>query len=386
MKKIEGFSLVELMVGMLIGLIGTVVIFQVFAIAEGQKRTTTSGGDAAQSAAFALFSIERELRISGLGFNNAGLMGCTLRIYDDDLPDPKSRLQSLAPGAGTAGTGNVPDTFSVSYSSNALVSPPLRLSNSVTGNGTILVADGRGFTQPGDVMVLADLEAGEVRKISGVPKHCVMFQVSSLPAGNQELAHAPAGTSYTAPGNVTRPVRYNHPTDGLNNGLPSLTFPPADNNDNGGFIYKLGDSVVSATYYIDNNRLMRRDDLGDTAKPFEIADGIVQMKVMYGIDANDNNQIATSEWTNLAPTTTATMKQLRAVKVALVARSALKEKANPGSGVCETTAAYPQWYGASSSGADIALDVSADPDWKCYRYKVLQTVVAIRNRAWVPYR
>ena len=48
----RGFTLVELMVGVLIGLIGTVVIFQVFAVSEGQKRTTTGGSDAQQNGVF----------------------------------------------------------------------------------------------------------------------------------------------------------------------------------------------------------------------------------------------------------------------------------------------------------------------------------------------
>lgn len=43
-----GFSLVELMVAVVIGLIGTLVMFQVFAVSEGQKRTTASGGDGQQ--------------------------------------------------------------------------------------------------------------------------------------------------------------------------------------------------------------------------------------------------------------------------------------------------------------------------------------------------
>ena len=388
MNNTRGFSLVEVLVGMLIGLIGTMVIFQVFAVAEGQKRTTTSGGDAAQSAAFALFTLERDLRISGLGFNNSGLMGCTLRVYDDDLPAPKSRLQSLSPGGGTAGAGVVPDTLSVAYSSNAMISPPMQVAGAGVSGTQPLFVDDRGYTQVGDVMVIADVENGDVKVVAGVPKHCVMFRVTSLPAGTNELGHAPVPGSYIDAGGTSRTIRYNHPSVGLNNdtSLPSLTFLPPDIAHNGGYVYKLGDTVVSATYYVYNNRLMRRDNLGNSTTPMEIADGIVQMKVMYGLDADNNHQIATSEWTSVAPTTTAGMKQLLAVKVALVARSALKEKADPISGVCATTTVYPQWYGASSSGGDIALDISADPDWKCYRYKVLQTVVAVRNGAWVPFR
>ena len=40
----RGFSLVEIMVAMVIGLIAVIVIFQVFAVFERQKRTSTGAG------------------------------------------------------------------------------------------------------------------------------------------------------------------------------------------------------------------------------------------------------------------------------------------------------------------------------------------------------
>jgi type IV pilus assembly protein PilW len=383
MNKTSGFSLVELMVGMLVGLIGTMVIFQVFAISEGQKRTTTSGGDASQSAAFALFSMERELRIAGQGFNNKGLLGCPIRVYDDNSPAPKSRLLSLVPAVITPGVGNLPDTLSLSYISSDVVNPPAALQASVTGTGTINV-DSQGFTNPGDVMVISNLESGQVKMTAGVAFPCTMFQVTSV--GGNILGHAPVGGTYVAPGPVTKPIRLNHPA-GLNNGFaPSLTY-PAGVLDDGGYVYNLGNSPLTAvTYFISNNALVRRDDMGNLATLPQIADGIVQMKVLYGIDANADSQVATNEWTNVSPTTPLAWQNLRAVKLALVARSALREKANPGTGLCDITTVAPTWNGAGPSGGPISLDVSADPDWQCYRYKIFQTVVPIRNMAWAPYR
>ena len=385
MNKTSGFSLVELMVGMLVGLIGTMVIFQVFAIAEGQKRTTTSGGDAAQSAAFALFSLERELRMAGQGFNNKGLVGCSIRVYDDASPAPKSRLQGLVPAVITPGAGNLPDTLSISYISSDVVNPPAALTTSVTANGTINV-DSQGYTRQGDVMVISNLDNGQVKMVAGVPFHCTMFRVTSV-AGNV-LGHAPAPGNYTdlATG-TSKPIRLNH-AGGLDNGLSpgGLIYPPGVLDD-GGYVYNLGNApLTSVTYFISNNRLVRRDDMGDTTQLPDIADGIVQMKALYGIDANADNQISTSEWTSTSPTTPLGWQGLRAVKLALVARSALKEKSDPATGKCTITEATPQWHGAGPLGADVALDVSADPDWKCYRYKIFQSVVPIRNMAWAPYR
>ena len=50
--RATGFSLIELMVGMLISLIGTLAMMKTFAAFEAQKRTTTSGDDAQQNGAY----------------------------------------------------------------------------------------------------------------------------------------------------------------------------------------------------------------------------------------------------------------------------------------------------------------------------------------------
>ena len=68
-KQVAGFSLVEILVAMVISLLGTIIIFQVFSVSEGIKRTTTSGGDAQQNGLLALVSIEREARMAGFGIN-----------------------------------------------------------------------------------------------------------------------------------------------------------------------------------------------------------------------------------------------------------------------------------------------------------------------------
>ena len=50
-----------------------IVIFQVFEASEGIKRTTTSGGDAQQNGAIALYSMAR---LGILSFGEAFTAGC----------------------------------------------------------------------------------------------------------------------------------------------------------------------------------------------------------------------------------------------------------------------------------------------------------------------
>ena len=58
----RGMSLIEIMVGVVIGLIGCVVIFQMYMVAEGRKRTVSSGSDMEISGRLGLMSLERDLQ------------------------------------------------------------------------------------------------------------------------------------------------------------------------------------------------------------------------------------------------------------------------------------------------------------------------------------
>jgi len=84
-----------------------------------------------------------------------------------------------------------------------------------------------------------------------------------------------------------------------------------------------------------------------------------------------------------------------AATLELTARSSLKEKPSVGSGTaCDATPVKSRpdrsqdWIYQSMAGAGI--DLSSIPgmplltDWSCYRYKLFQTSVPIRNTIWRP--
>ena len=58
-------------------------------------------------------------------------------------------------------------------------------------------------------------------------------------------------------------------------------------------------------------------------------------------------------------------------------RSPLREKADPATGSCSISNAAPvTWPGGP------AIDLSNDPDWRCYRYRSFETMVPLRNVLW----
>src|SRR5258707_12885155 len=94
-RTAQGMSMVELMVAMAIALIGVIIIFQVFEVSEGIRRTTTSGGDAQQNGAIGLYVIENDLRNAGMAFNDTPYPGCNASAVDSfRAPNPFTLLRA----------------------------------------------------------------------------------------------------------------------------------------------------------------------------------------------------------------------------------------------------------------------------------------------------
>lgn len=159
-RAYAGFSLVDVMVGMVIALLGVIIIFQVFSVSEGIKRTTTSGGDALQNGASALFALERLLKEAGYGiFSSTNL-----------APLPADPL-GTAPATITAGAAaNIPDSIIMRYRQNwdfgsfppdpaafpAAVPPALTVETITVNNQAQLVSDVNGVISDGIVLLKAE--------------------------------------------------------------------------------------------------------------------------------------------------------------------------------------------------------------------------------------
>jgi type IV pilus assembly protein PilW len=126
-----------------------------------------------------------------------------------------------------------------------------------------------------------------------------------------------------------------------------------------------------------------------------VVDGIVQLQAQYGFDADNDGAISTAEWRNgcaaagqlpagaggaCIAATAAHWGLILAVRLAVVARSGQPERPDPTTFLCNTTtvATAPSWNNGT------AIDVTTDPDWQCYRYRVFETVIPIRNLIWLP--
>ena len=80
-KRCGGVGLVDLMVGLAIGLAAMIIILKVAVLFESRRRSTTGIADAQLNAASAILLMTRELRIAGQGLGPPEALGC--RIVHD---------------------------------------------------------------------------------------------------------------------------------------------------------------------------------------------------------------------------------------------------------------------------------------------------------------
>jgi type IV pilus assembly protein PilW len=374
-----GFTLVELMVGMLVGLIATIVMFQVFAVSEGQKRTTTGAGDAQQNGVISLYQMERDLRMAGYGSNLLPFLGCVTNGWNEEVGNPFSI--TLVPVVITNGGANGADTITVMSGSSDLLAQPERLRNpAVSGAAPFNVTNSYGFAA-GDVIVVGDPGAAP-------PKPCTVAQVSSVI--DFTLTHAPG--TYVDQYGKPQKTKYNGAVAGFP-GYPAWVR----GTNSGGRIISLGQTPTFVTYAVQNGQLTAMDSTAP-ASSVVIADGIVQLKAQYGYDGDGNgrisgttdvstlNPLGSDQWADSVPAgmTPQQWSRIVAVRIAVVARSVTPEKPNASSGACETTLTGPRWF-ARNPTTPYNIDVSAtSPIWGCYRYRVFETTIPLRNMAWFP--
>lgn len=167
--------------------------------------------------------------------------------------------------------------------------------------------------------------------------------------------------TYIGPLGTVVASRYNKPT-GTG---PNYTL--------AGILYSIGQAPVVNRYYIQNDNLVVDAVLlGAVAQP--VAAGIVQLQAQYGRDNNADGVI--DVWNEVAPASSTEWAGVIAVRLGLVARSAESVRPNA-DGTCSATTAAPTWAGGS-------LDLSARADWRCFKYRVFESTISLRNMIWRP--
>ena len=396
-----GFTLIEIMIALLIGVIGIVVMMQTFAVSEGFKRTATSGTDAQINGAVALYMLEREIRLAGFGMNALIPHGCpSVRVWNTasgsgvDLRLVPFEINPAGIPAGDANT----DVFLIAYgTADSFVAGVQadQATNVATGDFT-LYSNREGFKN-GDLVVSVQPGAG-----AGGSASCVLHEITKSPgaAGNcgtpppapSSLVHGTGAYLSKSKGCASVTATHNSAA-GIRDSSGAVV--PVVKMSSGGQLFNLGGLPSIKVYAIRGGNLTSCDMVASNctvvANYTILVNDIVSMRAVYGMNLTPSVTALPGDgivtWGRAALTGNVFLpSRVMAATLEVTARSGLLEKPAVGT-VCDATpqAQRPDrtqdWIWQSLAGIDLS---TTDANWSCYRYKLYQTSVPLRNMIWRP--
>ncbi len=378
----RGFSLVELMVSVAIGMLALLFTLRMVGGAEQTRRSALGGSDEMQNGMVALFSLGNDASGAGYGLNDPILAGCNTQLSDTlgyELAPATRGTATVTPLAPVVieSHGANPDRISFYAGTSVGGTPTLRLTGDAAAGAAQLDVDriSYGFSR-GDVLVVAPEQPGG---------DCRVVQRSDT---DQTASRVMLET-----GNGMR----------FNGGTSTASFK--------GFaarVFDLGPAgnLAFRSWSVADGYLQLQAAAPDAAagQPATVAEDIVSIKAQYGFDTRTGsaflpqNGLQVNRWSATmidadgSGTTgdNGDWQHIAAVRLAVVARSKAVE--HPAAGAaCTATTAQPVVFAGDAptgvAGVPVTLDVAVagDPvDWRCYRYRAFETVVTLRNAGWRP--
>ncbi len=407
----RGAGIVEVMVGLLIGMVVIVVVYNVLSVAESYKRTTTGASDAQISGLLTQF-------VAGRDAGNGGA-GITMSTGTLTAPDDLGNCNKLEGGGGIGGLPNtslevamrpipvlitdgggagVSDSFISLSTGAAHVMWPVDLTSVAAVGGPVTVQSPNGFTVPAPTFAAPYWAVMMANDASGRCK--IVKVINAVPDPTIPLT---GRVTLTLDGSATTSVSY-------------TTGGPAR-------LLNLGPQGLASRiqYDVDPvNAVLRTTDLLTTnalvVNP--VAQNIVLMKAQYGIDTDTNGIVdcwtsavvgpcgdftdtAVRQFTNLQ------MSRILAVRIGVVVRSDepdLRAINNPlnaviqaearallaatprpavilfncsanTNAICQNRITVPAAAGIPPGAATCAPAVICD----YWRYRTFETIVPLRN-------
>ena len=374
-----GFSLIELLVAMIIGLIVSLAVYTVLTTFEERKRTSTSVNDISQSNTYALYLLDKKLRSAGSGFS-AGLQGAQSAVstFGCQINVALNGVQLLPRVAAFDGAF-------IAVNPIVRVAPVIILDNVAgaagAGGDVIIAMSGNSGTAETATPLTGIASANQLnvdnninfrandrvlaarRPIAGAMQPCLFEQVNNgFASASAAIAVALGGPYYQAAINGINLSSYLNDTLAVNLGQAPQFEMFAVGNNNTMFSYDL---------------LRAPSALAAAPNPSTFIEGAFQMHALYGIDNDGDPNVATINWVaptgayasaNLLAGTVAAnslLNTIKAVKIGLITRTALLER-NAVSGANVTLF-------ANTVPLVVALN---DPN---FRYQTSEITVPLRN-------
>ena len=396
-RRQRGVTLIELMVGLAIGLFATLVITQITTLWEGRKRTTSGGSDAQVNGALALQQLQRDVQMAGYGSIINGGVGCWARVKLGSNPRVDFRL---APVVITNGANGATDSVRVLTSNARSYSVPTftktdhaRSANSFAPQDGVTIGN-----QLGDLMIAVPTRnvTTDICTVGASPTvYASVFNISAAPT-TTSIAHATGSTGPwnhdetdpIFPGATAAAISYSAGTSLMNlgnldtsRGIPLYRDYQINTQTLQTLTYTARGSTTAATVGPPATLAASATTVTE-----DVAPQIVNLQAVYGHDTSAPRDNIVDTWDTTAPTSQDGWSRVIAVRIAIVARSTQYEQdavtpAKPGDCSSLTAASnFPKWKPDGSTWD--CLDVSGLTDYQHYRYRVFETVIPLRNMLW----
>lgn len=377
----RGISLIEVMVGMTLGLITVLIMTQAFSVNDAARRSTASASDSVQIGALASHYLNADLQDAGAGLVRGGnLWGCQLNATRDGnvlLPRPSAFPapfatvpQSLRAAPVVVFDGGSDSDIVLVMSGNS-ASANRDQEFDKAPNGDLVFSNPIGFL-PNDLLLAV---RGESAVLGNAPCQIVQVAPAYQPSGDANPTETYGGLNALKPANDAVSL------SGVYGALADTVT------DNVGSAQNLGQNPVIAMYGVNaNSELVRYNVLDDTS--MVIAENVYLFKAILGVDTDDVGRInpeavgryAIDEWNSpsdsdwgaaalLAGTEVAAQKldQVLALRVGLVIQSSSLSQAESNN------------FTLFASDGDNKIDVTLSGLDKRRRYSVNETVIPLRN-------
>ncbi len=397
----RGFTLIELMIGIVLTLLATFIIFKTFEVSEARKRASTGAADAQQTGTLMTYGMSRIVRQAGAGLvttqnlfgcdlkvtrNNAALWpGTTLAAPFDVVTNLRLAPVSVYPGAGSAadvlvtmgsaGEGGGDVFFSENAISNYAGSVA-----TVTTPAYQFKTNNSGGLRKNDLVLIKKITAVDSRGgdcfISQVHPGASETYITSNAAG-AIVAEKEIPLSAPSIGTVVAP--------NFGRSLADLSALDGD-----ATLVGLGNRPVFYGFGVNSSgQLVQSDLLGIRATDaFPVAENVYTMKILFGTKNPTTNTLdswvrpGAAGWSNadLSPiaVTQASQNltdQIVALRIAVVARTSEVV------GGEELGPAAITLFNDEPTANQISLSFT-DAERR-YRYQVYDVVVPIRNARYI---
>ncbi|MDF0379112.1 PilW family protein [Methylophilus sp. YYY-1] len=370
----SGMSLVELLVGILIGLVATLAISNLFSGFEARKRTITSGSDAQSTGVLAMFYMKRDAQNAGYGLplNNSSdpsplLCPINTSINQGGVIINLSPVVIVDGGAGS-------DILRIRYGNPSAGGASLRATGTITSP-----------TLDGALIGCRENDIVLYRQTNSNP-NCSLGRLQRLNPDRVINTLSELNTTPTA-----------SPVSDLN-GSEWVRFSCLG-------AWNQYEYAVNAAFELTRTGGVEGGNPFPDSTIVPIVSDIVSLQAQYGVTNTIDPTFAAANSSAVIPFSAANYlnrvdqwvdatgvygpsielldrNRIRAIRIAVVARDGNLQKSDvsqPCNGAATGLARVCIWQ-ADNTPANV--DLSSVPNWQRYRYRVFEATVPLRNIIW----